>query len=106
MVLAASNNSRSTTAANASCARIHISGSFWTRFFFSLKDWRFPNIVAHIFFIDQNLVDGSSGPRTPEVCGNATPIEIGCNLAFAVPLMNKRAVDFTNQIDFLGRAQR
>ena len=49
IVLAASNNSRSTTATKASGDLIHISGSFWTRFFFSLKERRFHTLSPTYF---------------------------------------------------------
>ena len=70
MVLAASNSSRSMTAANASCALIHIPGSFRTRFFFSLKERRFHTLSPTYFSLMRiwwtvPLVQGR--PRSVEI---------------------------------------
>lgn len=62
MVAAASNRWRSMMAGKTPLDRIHISGWFWTRTFFSLKDSRFQTLLPRYFSL---IRIWCSRPRSP-----------------------------------------
>ena len=106
MVLAASNSSRSTTAAKASGDLIHISGSVLDALLLQLEGATIPYVVTDVLLIDQNLVDRSPGPGASKIGRNASSIEVGRNFPLAVSLMDESSVDAAHKLDFFRRAER
>lgn len=52
-----------------------------------------PNIVADVFFVDENLVHRPTRPGTAQIGRYAAIIEFGGNLAFIAPILDKALIN-------------
>ena len=59
-----------------------------------------PDVVADVFFVDQNLMDRRAGPRAAKIGGDAPLIELGRDLALGFSVLRERTVDPSHDFDF------
>lgn len=61
-----------------------------------------PHIVAGIFLVDQDLMDGPSRPVASKVGLDAPLIQLSCDFALTFPVMDKSAISRTSSTSSTG----